>query len=199
MGRGPELRHGGRRALEGVIGAVSDAVAGACRELGGNRSKSGSGRGSSRNPRRSPPRYESRPVPLRSVLQNRPDRAEIEGQNQPWNDSRPDRRPVPGRVGNPQPATRFRSLRPPWRSSDPGPSGRSQQQPPNPRTSGDVRDRRPRRRVRTEPTPIEPRGDRASDRGGLVLWGEVGGRAHGRAEARVTRPLAPRARDRLAD
>ena len=66
---------------------------------------------------------------------NRPERARNEGQNQPCNDPRPDPRPR----RRPHPSPPSRALRPPSRHSDPGPSGRSQQQPAerSRRTAGD--------------------------------------------------------------
>ena len=101
-----------------------------------------------------------------SVLHFVPDRADYEGQKRSelgglriWagsvsdsetdpaqipirNDSRPVHGTAVDRVAT-APITAPRALRPPWHSSDPGPSGRSQQQPtgptPPPRTAGDPR------------------------------------------------------------
>ena len=102
-GPGSELRNGGRGALEAVIGAVGDAVDRACRELGGNRCK------------------------RRSVLHNRPEPARNEGRNQACND--------PAQIPDTVNATPlgFKSSRQPWRSFDPGPSGRSRGDPATPR------------------------------------------------------------------
>ena len=92
-GPGSELRHGGRRALEAGGGLQWPPRPGTGLRSGrdpGERSEARrSGRGSSRIPRQIPPRYESRPVRIVSVLHNRPDRARNEGQNEPCNDSRP--------------------------------------------------------------------------------------------------------------
>ena len=80
-------------ALTAVMGAVGDAVDGACRDwagivpdrdLGGDRLGTATARP-----------YESRPDLIRCPS-SRPDRAEVEGQNQHCNESRPD---LPGRVG----------------------------------------------------------------------------------------------------
>ena len=111
--------------------AVGEAVDAACRELGGNRCTAGSA-------------FISCPFgPMVKDRRTRSGRDSYLGGNRlgfrddprpdpDLDDSRPDPRPVPGRAGHRSPPPASRALRPPCRSSDSGPSGRSQQQPPIP-------------------------------------------------------------------
>ena len=94
----PLRRRGSRSALEADVGCSCRRDPAPACDLGrsgrAKRSRgTGFGRGSSRIPRRIPPRYESRPDRIRSVLHNRPERERNQGQNQPCNDPRPDPRP----------------------------------------------------------------------------------------------------------